>query len=133
MLASTCALLLMDVIAAFVLPALPVVPTCGRSPISALSRLRRPNSGVATALRAAKDGGSRDNQDDVSAADDSSALFASLRARQEALKLEEKVLLKNWRTGKCISKAGPFFDDWVRRVSLDWPLVAGENSQQPAR
>ena len=63
---------------------------------------------------------------DRASPDDSlnSELFASLRARQEALKSEEQRLVQRWRTGQCASKAQLFLDDWVRRVSLDWPLVA---------
>jgi WD40 repeat protein len=69
--------------------------------------------------------GESDKDDkDKGAADMSSALLASLRARQQSLKKEEEKLQKNWRKGTCVSRAGLFLDDWVRRVSLDWPLVA---------
>ena len=86
---------------------------------------QRSRSARRDVLQLAASAGESDKDDkDKGAADMSSALLASLRARQQSLKKEEEKLQKNWRKGTCVSRAGLFLDDWVRRVSLDWPLVA---------
>ena len=37
---------------------------------------------------------------------------------------EQAELVERWRTGECASRNGLALDDWIRRMSLDWPLVA---------
>jgi WD40 repeat protein len=92
------------------------------APLAIPPRPVRRRSGRGPPLLAAAAGG--DSGDDAPAADGSGDLFASLRARQESLKDEQAELLRRWRSGECSSRNGLALDDWIRRMSLDWPLVA---------
>lgn len=51
----------------------------------------------------------------------SSDLFASLRARQSAL---DKNLEARWKKAECKSQVGLVLENWIRRISLDWPRCA---------
>lgn len=55
---------------------------------------------------------------------DQTALFAALRSRQTELEREQQQLAQQWRSAKCESKVRLALDDWIRRLALDWPLVA---------
>eukprot|EP00747_Dinoflagellata_sp_TGD_P009492 gnl/TRDRNA2_/TRDRNA2_119007_c0_seq1.p1 gnl/TRDRNA2_/TRDRNA2_119007_c0~~gnl/TRDRNA2_/TRDRNA2_119007_c0_seq1.p1 ORF type:complete len:508 (-),score=76.05 gnl/TRDRNA2_/TRDRNA2_119007_c0_seq1:64-1587(-) len=76
-------------------------------------------------LRAAPDQSdpAPDGDDAVSsdAAASQFALFADLRARQIALETE---VSRRWREAEPASSVPLALNDWIRRLSLDWPLVA---------
>ncbi|KAL3927066.1 MAG: hypothetical protein SGPRY_002996 [Prymnesium sp.] len=52
-----------------------------------------------------------------------SALFASLRARQEEVERRQQRLEENWRSGRSEARIALLLDDWIRRLALDWPLA----------
>jgi hypothetical protein len=123
-------MLFVDVSIAFVLPAAVSVRSSPQMRHGALARF--PSSSaksqgrrVGTLCTRASLGSNGKKDEDQPPADDSvnSALFASLRARQDALKSEERVLEKRWRSGQCTSHASLFLDDWVSPVFFvcrDW-------------
>ena len=83
--------------------------SAGRRPFRVRAARPRPAARGRTALRAGLD---------------DSELFASLRARQAELDTAREALAQRWRTGRAALRVGLESDDWVRRMALDWPLVA---------
>ena len=51
-------------------------------------------------------------------------LMESLRARQLELESQEELRYENWKTAKCESAIRVRLPDWVRRIDLQYPLVA---------
>ena len=51
----------------------------------------------------------------------SSDLFASLRCGNRAL---DKNLEARWKKAECKSQVGLVLENWIRRISLDWPRCA---------
>lgn len=51
-------------------------------------------------------------------------LMESLRARQLELESQEEVRYENWKTATCESAIRVRLPDWVRRIDLQYPLVA---------
>lgn len=55
-------------------------------------------------------------------------LAKALKARQEELQGQEEKRYENWKTAKCESSIPVALPDWVRRIALDFPLVAAGSS-----
>lgn len=62
-----------------------------------------------------------DDEDKPLPGDEASDLFASLRARQAAL---DEGLEVRWKKAQCESRVCFVLDNWVRRISMDWPRCA---------
>jgi WD40 repeat protein len=94
------------------------------------------------------DSTSTSNTDDVGSSFSDGDLFASLRARQDSLKEEQKRvqqetkeaeegdlvekqrLKHNWNEANCLSTVRLTLDDWIRRLSVDlYPLVVCGSSR----
>jgi WD40 repeat protein len=56
-------------------------------------------------------------------------LLESLRARQQVLQQEQADLHQRWQTADCTSRIPVVLLDWVRRLSVDYPLVACGSAQ----
>ena len=65
----------------------------------------------------------RVSSNDSSSSDDD-PFFQSLRQRQKELTEKTKELESKWKTGDCRSELPLVFPDWVRRMDVDYPLVA---------
>lgn len=52
----------------------------------------------------------------------------SLRARQLELQNQEAARYENWKTAKCESSIPVALPDWVRRIDVNYPLVAAGSS-----
>lgn len=48
----------------------------------------------------------------------------SLRARQMELSQQSQQVHDNWKAGRCTSQVAAVLGDWVRRLDVDYPLVA---------
>lgn len=55
-------------------------------------------------------------------------LAQALKARQQELQTQEDGRYENWKTAKCESSIPIALPDWVRRIALDYPLVAAGSS-----
>ena len=51
-----------------------------------------------------------------------------LRARQQELQTQEEGRFENWKTAKCESSIPIALPDWVRRIDINYPLVAAGSS-----
>jgi WD40 repeat protein len=56
--------------------------------------------------------------------DDSTSWLDSLRARQIELDSQDQERSKRWRSSDCTSGVAAVLPDWVRRISVDYPLAA---------
>ncbi|KAL7566347.1 hypothetical protein ACA910_013666 [Epithemia clementina (nom. ined.)] len=69
------------------------------------------------------DGGGDDDDDDAK-------LFQSLRDRADEIAQKTRALTNKWKTGDCKSTLPLALPDWVRRIDVDYPLVACGSSQE---
>mmetsp|Transcript_14230 Transcript_14230/g.32342 ORF Transcript_14230/g.32342 Transcript_14230/m.32342 type:complete len:467 (-) Transcript_14230:177-1577(-) len=67
---------------------------------------------------------------DESKKDDDTRFFQELRERAQELSQQTQELTSKWRTGDCRSKLPLVFPDWVRRIDIDYPLVACGSSRE---
>jgi WD40 repeat protein len=64
-----------------------------------------------------------DDFDFIKDDNDMESIFTSLQERQRQLQESQSSLSKAWKQGQCTCKP-VVLDDWVRRISVDYPLVA---------
>ena len=60
--------------------------------------------------------------------DDDKELAQALRARQEELENQDNGRYENWKTAACESSIPIALPDWVRRIDIQYPLVAAGSS-----
>jgi WD40 repeat protein len=59
---------------------------------------------------------------------DDNELAQALRARQEELQNQDDGRYENWKTAKCETSIPIALPDWVRRIDIQYPLVAAGSS-----
>lgn len=85
---------------------------------------KRPNSYLqSTSSNTAASNGNGNGDNDF-------VFFESLRQRQQELSQKTQELTRKWKKGDCKSTIPLVFPDWVRRLDIDYPLVACGSAQE---